>query len=210
MSVAVSYLVPVVQVTPRGIWGESAQARWAPTDIWLGTPLTPGAPLEELVERYLTAFGPATVKDIQAWCGLTRLREVTDRIGHRLRRFRTEDGAELLDVPDGALPEPETPAPVRFIAEYDNGLLGYANRSRLSADVPLEFGFHGPGGYVGTVLVDGFVQATWTARREAAAMRLEVRPGSRLRAADTEDVVAEGARLLTLLAPDAEHEVRVL
>jgi hypothetical protein len=138
-------------------------AAWLGADT--GDPMTP----EELVTRYLTAFGPASVRDVQAWCGLTRLREAVDRLGPALRRFRTEDGAELVDVPDGPLPDPDTPAPVRFLAEYDNVLLSHADRSRVidAGDHVLLHG--GPGGWTGTVLVDGLMRATWAASRPAAA-----------------------------------------
>ena len=150
------------------------------------------------------------MRDIQAWCGLTRLREVVDRLGSRLRRFRTEDGVELVDVPDGPLPDPDTPAPVRFLAEYDNVTLSYADRSRVVADaehVPLT---GGPGGWCGSVLVDGRVQAMWAARREGDAMVLAVRPSLPLSAGDRAEVLEEGARLLDFLAPDREHDVGVI
>jgi hypothetical protein len=127
----------------------------------------------------------------------------------RLRRFRTEDGAELVDVPDAPLPDHETPAPVRFLAEYDNVLLSHADRSRMAgdgADVVLLQG--GPGGWTGTVLVDGLVRATWAARREGEATVLTVRPGVPLPAAWRDDVEGEGRRLLAFLAPGRAHDVR--
>src|SRR3712207_9405297 len=93
-----------------------------------------------------------------------------------LRRFRDEHGVELLDVPDGPLPDPDTHAPVRFLAEYDNVTLSHADRSRVIAEgdhVPLQ---GGPGGWVGTALVDGMVPPTWAARRDGEATGLTVRP----------------------------------
>ena len=203
----VSYWVPWVQPPPRGLWGASGAAVMTTVAAWLDGVRVPPASPEDVVVRYLRAFGPASVRDVQAWCGLTRLREVADGLGSRLRRFRAEDGVELLDVPDGLLPDPDTPAPVRFLAEYDNVLLSHADRSRFASEgnhLPLQ---GGPGGWCGTVLVDGLVQATWAARREGEALVLAVRPSLPLSAGDRADVLEEGACLLQFLAPDREHDV---
>jgi hypothetical protein len=203
----VSYWVPWVQPPPRGRWGASGAAVMTTTAAWLdGRDVPPAAP-DDVVVRYLRAFGPASVRDVQAWCGLTRLREVADRLGERLRRFRTQDGAELLDVPDGPLPDPDTPAPVRFLAEYDNVTLSHADRSRIVPEADHGPLTGGPGGWCGSVLVDGLVQAMWAARREGEAMVLAVRPSRPLSAADRADVEAEGARLLDFVAPGREHDV---
>ena len=207
----VSYWVPWVQPPPRGLWGRSGAAVMTTVAAELGpTPTAGPMTLEDLVVRFLTAFGPASVRDVQAWCGLTRLREVVDGLGPRLRRFRTEDGAELVDVPDGPLPDPGTHAPVRFLAEYDNALLSYADRSRV-----VDEGNHvllqgGPGGWAGTVLVDGLLRATWAARRDGEATVLAVRPSVSLSTADRADVVDEGGRLLDFLAHGRLHDVRFL
>jgi hypothetical protein len=133
---------------------------------------------------------------------------VVDRLGPRLRRFRTEDGAELVDVPDASLPDPDAPAPVRFLGEYDNVLLSHADRSRVVAEgdhVPLP---GGAGGSTGTVLVDGMLRATWAARPDGDATVLTVRPSAPLSAGERADVEAEGRRLLSFLAPGREHDVR--
>ncbi len=204
----VGYWVPWVQPPPRGLWGASSAAVMTTVEAWLDGRAVPPATPEELLVRYLAAFGPASVRDAQVWCGLTRLREVADRLGPRLRRIRTEDGGELLDVPDGPLPDPDTPAPVRFLAEYDNVTLSHADRSRVVADgdhVPLP---GGPGGWVGAVLVDGRVQAMWAARRDGAATVLTVRPSLPLPAAVRAEIEEEGARLLGFLAPGRAHDVR--
>ena len=207
LSAAVTYLLPLVQVTPRGVWGEAGQAVWSLTEEWLGRGPDAGMTVDDMVLRYLAAFGPASVKDVQAWCGLTRLREVTDRLGARLRRFTTDEGAELVDIPDAPLPDPDTPAPVRFLPEYDNALLSYADRRRVISGteyVPL---LGGPGGYVGTVMVDGFVCAMWAVRRDKASARMEIRPSLPLTAPSREDVVDEGLRLLQFVAPAIDHDV---
>jgi hypothetical protein len=204
----VSYWVPWVQPPPRGLWGGSSAAVMTTVSEWLGPSSVAAAAVDDVVLRYLRAFGPASVRDVQSWCGLTRLREVVDRLGSALRRFRTEDGAHLVDVPDGPLPDPDTPAPVRFLAEYDNVTLSHADRSRVVAEGDHVLLQGGPGGWTGTVLVDGRVQATWAARRDGDGTVLIVRPSLPLSPADRDDVVAEGGRLLAFIAAGRSHDVR--
>jgi len=201
LAYAVTYLVPVVQVPPRGIWGKSAQATWASAESWLGMPVQPGQPsraaVDGLVLRYLAAFGPATVADAQTWSGLTRLREVTSRL--ELRVFRGPDGAELFDLPGIALPDEDVPAPPRFLPEYDNLLLSHADRRRVippGREVPL---WPGNGGTRGTILIDGVWDANWQITPDALTITA-LRPLT----ADEESAVAEeGARLLDFRFPDA-------
>jgi hypothetical protein len=224
MAYAVSYLIPLVQIPPRGIWGASGPAAFTPMETWLGRPLDPGLSPDALVLRYLGAFGPASVKDAQTWSGLTRLREVTERLRPGLRAFRDEHGTELFDLPDAPRPDPDTPAPVRFLPEYDNLLLSHADRTRVIPDkrpVPLP---PGNGGNVGTVLVDGFFRATWAwkpltgqpprkgerrlASRSNGGATLTVEPFARLSTRDSAALAEEGARLPAFIDPYATPEVR--
>jgi hypothetical protein len=162
------------------------------------------------VLRYLAAFGPATVRDVQAWCGLTRLREVVDRLRPGLRTFRDEQGAELFDLPDAPRPEPDTPAAPRFLPEYDNVLLSHADRTRVipvRRSVPLPPGL---GASCGTLLLDGFWQATWKITGKPGTVTLRVEPFARLSARDKESITAEGGRLLAFIAPDAvDNDIRI-
>ena len=173
--------MPTVQVPPRGIWGKSGQARWTTAEAWLGRKLDPRPSRERLVIRYLAAFGPATVRDIQTWSGLTRLGEVVDRLRGRLLTFRDEDGVELFDLPDAPRPGPDIPAPPRFLPEYDNLLLSHADRTRFITGgeaVPLQPGM---GARYGTLLVDGVFRGTWriTLQHDERAI-LDVEPFERL------------------------------
>ncbi|HYF45418.1 MAG TPA: winged helix DNA-binding domain-containing protein, partial [Acidimicrobiales bacterium] len=102
----------MVQTPPRGVWGRRGQVRTTPLDAWLGRPLDPAPSLDAVVLRYLGAFGPSSVADVTAWCRLTGMREVVDRLRPQLRPFRSEAGRELWDLPDATRPDPDTPAPV--------------------------------------------------------------------------------------------------
>ena len=213
LSYAVTYLGPLVQVPPRGLWRAGGPSAHTTLQHWLGRPLDAAPSIDEVVVRYLGAFGPAGVMDVQAWSGLTRLREVTDRLGGRLRRFRTEDGKELFDLPDAERPSPDVPAPVRFLPEYDNLLLSYADRRRVNPQghkVPL---YPGNGGRLGEVLVDGMFAGRWRLVHEAAEAEdatVVVEPFARLDRAQQPAVEEEGRALLAFVAPGADrHRIEI-
>ena len=207
LALAVRALLPVVQVPPRGTWRASHQATWTTLEAWLGRPLDP-TPREEalrsIVLRYLAAFGPATVMDIQAWCWLTKLKPIVESLRERLVTFRDEQGRELFDLPDAPRPDPDTAAPVRFLPEYDNLLLSHADRSRF-ADHDLRYT---EGLFLnGSFLVDGLLRGTWRSRGVAKDGRLVVRPFTALVDADRDAVEAEAADLGRFLTDGAGVEV---
>ncbi len=197
----------LVQVPPRGLWGKTAQVTVATAESWLGAPLDRSARLDDVVLRYFAAFGPATVADVTTWCRLTGLRAVVERVRPRLVTFRDEQGRELFDLEDAPRPDPATPAPTRFLPEYDNVLLSHADRSRFRHDSEWLAGARGRG----TVLHDGLVAGRWSVERdEHGSATLVVAAGVRLTKRDIASIEAEGRRLLRLLAADApEREVRV-
>ncbi len=199
---ALSYLirntVPLVQIPPRGVWGRSGQTVCATAETWLRRPLDGGGTLDELVLRYLGAFGPAAKQDVRAWCGLPGLGDVVERLRPRLVTFRDARGRELFDLPDAPRPHPDTPAPPRFLPDFDNVLLGHADRTRLFVgDLQRRIGIGKP-----TVLADGVVAAIWKLARTRGAATLRIEPFGRLRKTDREAVVEEGERLLAFAAPD--------
>jgi Winged helix DNA-binding domain len=213
LAYAATHLLSLVQVPPRGLWGSRGQASFVLADTWLDgrdvLPPDPARALDQLVLRYLSGYGPATVNDIQAWSGLSRLREVTDRLGPRLRAFTGPGGAPLLDLADAPRPDPDGPAPPRFLPEYDNLLLSFAERSRViphGRPVPLP---PGHGGSAGTLLVHGFWQANWKITKARDRAVLHIVPFRPFGPAEADAVVAEGSRLLEFAAPAAAHDIRV-
>jgi Winged helix DNA-binding domain len=202
--------VPLVQVPPRGEWGKSGQAKYATLEAWTGRSLEANPSIDEVVLRYLAAFGPASVMDMQNWSGLTKLRDAFERLRPRLVTFRDEAGRELFDLPDAPRPDPDVPAPVRFLGEYDNVLLGHADRSRI---IPADFPWRemlAPGRWVSNFLVDGLLRGTWWIEREGKrSATLAIRPFGELSPAEREEVAAEAERMLEFSEPEvAERDVR--
>jgi winged helix DNA-binding protein len=205
MSDAVGFLLPMVQVPPRGLWGQRGQPTLTTVESWLGRPLDAKPSVDQIILRYLAVFGPATVADARTWSGLSGLREVFERLRPRLRTLRDEDGRELFDVPRGVLPDPDTPAPPRFLPVYDNVVLSHADRSRIVADDHrdrlLAIG-------EATLLVDGFVRGKWKITRDRQAATLLIKPFGTVPGKDRAQVAEEGARLLAFTAGDADaHRV---
>jgi hypothetical protein len=189
---SVQALLPVVHPVPDGTWGRRGPTPFVLAEHWLGRPLQK-RDVAGLAVRYLRAYGPASVMDMQAWSGMTRLREVFEELRPRLRVFRSEAGTELFDVPDAPRPGPDVAAPVRFVAGFDNVTFGYADRSRIvdAARRPYLM-------VDAALLVDGVVRGLW----KLGAGGLDVRLFTPLSTAEEADVRAEGALLSGLAGVD--------
>ncbi|KAB2977327.1 winged helix DNA-binding domain-containing protein [Streptomyces sp. SS1-1] len=203
LAVAARCRLPLVQITPRGQWGRRAQVTLTTLEHWLGRPAEPAAPADDTVLRYLAAFGPASVKDLQTWAGLTRMRAVFERLRPELVTFRDENGVELFDLPDAPRPDPDTPAPPRLLPEFDNLLLSHADRARVVP--PANRGrtwqantFYCP------LLVDGFLAGVWRLIGDA----LVIEPFSDLGRAERAEVTEEAERVLGVLHPRDSYDVR--
>jgi hypothetical protein len=150
---------------------------------------------QEMVRRYLAAFGPATPGDATAWSGVGGMRQVFEAMRGELRTFRDERGRELFDVPDAPLPPGDTAVPVRLLPQFDNTLLGHRDRSRVIADEHRPQVNITPGGMVGTVLLDGFAAAAW----RIADGELTLEPFRKLTKAEKSAIEPEAEALRTWL-----------
>jgi hypothetical protein len=169
----------------------------------------PAAPVEQVIVRYLAAFGPASVADAQAWCGLTRFREVFEALRPSLVTFRDEAGREFFDLPHAPRPAEDTPAPPRFLPYYDNVFLGHKDRRRIVSD-EFRTGVNNPAGMVRTLLVDGFIAGAWAITKTDGTATLELSPAVPWSKADRLAVEDEAHRLLAFMAPAASaHEVTI-
>ncbi|MEU5901676.1 MULTISPECIES: winged helix DNA-binding domain-containing protein [Streptomyces] len=216
LAVAARCLLPLVQVTPRGLWRRSGQVALTTLGEWVGGDGSSGAAsgvgsLDDTVLRYLAAFGPASVKDMQTWARLTRLRAVFERLRPRLRTFRDENGVELFDLPDAPRPDPDTPAPPRFLPEYDNLLLSHADRTRV---IPAAYrGRTWKGNFSYCVfLLDGFLAGVWRLEEDPRSGQalLTIEPfGRALGRAQREELVREAEWMLTRVAEtSSSYDIR--
>jgi DNA glycosylase AlkZ-like len=182
-----------IRVPPSGTWENRRAHLYAAAEEWVGAnDAEVDAGRELLVRRYLGAFGPARVADIAGWSslGADRVKQVLDRIP--LRRFRDEHGRELFDLARAPLPDPDTPAPPRFIGHFDAMLLVHARRTGVLPEEfrPLVFNTKQPAS-VATFLLDGAVAGAWRYEKGRVALQ----PFRKLTRAERAELKAEQERL---------------
>ena len=206
MAYAVRSYLPLVQVPPSGTWGVGARATYTTAADWLGAANPSG--LESLFRRYLAAFGPASVMDFQTWCGITSLKSKLAPALKSLVAYRGEDGAQLFDLPDMELADPDMPAPIRFLPEYDNILIAHKSRERALPEAHRKKVFASAGRVLGSVLIDGFVGAIWKTRRDKASAVMTVTLFENIDSDKRDGIADEGMRLLRFIDEDAsEHSI---
>ncbi|WP_240677178.1 winged helix DNA-binding domain-containing protein [Actinacidiphila soli] len=215
---SVQYLVPVVHVPPCGTWKKGGGVRMALAEDWFGAPVAGRPDRAELVRRYLAAFGPASVRDVQAWSGLPRLADLLESMRPELVVFSNEAGVEMFDLPDAPHPGADTPTPVRFLPAYDNLMVAYTDRSRVLTEEQRKVITSGAGGrtrtrpgqqgaVAATLLVDGRVRATWKIERVKRNATLVVEPFEPMTRQEKAEAAAEAEQLLLFSEPDAQGAV---
>lgn len=204
-----SHLPLVLVPTAEARWAYPGNADFHDAETWLQAPFAERS-LELLLRRYLAAFGPASVKDAQAWSGLRNLGPAFEAMRSELVVLEDGEGRELFDLPDAPRPAGDVPAPVRFLPEYDNLLLAYADHARM-VDPARRPSLTSKNGIVAaTFLVDGRIAGTWSLVRTKAAATLALSPFSNLAKAARAALEAEGEALLRWHEPDARaFRVRV-
>ena len=206
MAYAVRSCLPLVQVPPSGAWGVGTRATYTTAESWLG--LAAPSDLPALFRRYLAAFGPADVMDFQTWTGMTSLKSRLNETLATLVVYRDEAGRRLYDLPDGLIVGEDVPAPIRFLPEYDNILIGHKDRSRILPEAQRKKVLVSAGRVLGSAIIDGFVAAIWRVEREKEQATLRVTLFEQQGDAICELIEAEGLALARFIEDDAlEHRV---
>ena len=189
--------LPTFQVTPRGLWHRSGQVALTTIDTWSGRPLATETAPDATILRYLAAFGPASTGDVTAWSRLTGLRESMERLRPGLRIFRDERGRELFDLPDAPIADPDVPAPVRFLPDYDNVFLSHDDRSRI---IPTDVRASARSLVGGAAFsVDGFMAGFWTTKGKGPDRTITLEPMTTLSATQRHAVEAEALAMIRFL-----------
>ena len=196
--------LPLVITPISSGWSYPGNPRFTLAESVLGKPIAGQLDTKLLVHRYLAAFGPASMADIQTWSGLPRLRDAIEALKPGLRIYGDEKGRELLDLPEMPLPAADAPAPVRFLPEFDNLLLGHSKRERI---IPAEYHAHVflSGLRVrSTILVDGFVAGAWKIEKTKTSARLAIEPFAPLSSKARKSLTDEAEQLVRFVEPDAK------
>jgi hypothetical protein len=175
------------------------------SDRWFDEPLRARDALGELLLRGIAAIGPASTADLRTWSGMPGVREALEPHLSELKVFRDEAGRELYDLPDAPRPRGDTPAPIRFLGEYDNVALSHADRERIvdAADAKL-FNFSKNGRRAFTILIDGRVRASWQLTVKKKVATLTLMPFHKESNATLDELAAEGQHFVEYMEPSAE------
>jgi hypothetical protein len=199
--------IPMVQVPVVGGWGYPGKPQFTLADTWIGKPIQPEEHINELVFRYLAAFGPASPADMQTWSGLPNLKPVFEKLRPELTVYRDEAKRELFDLPESATAVDQDSAseiPVRFLPEYDNLLLSHSNRRRVLADIHRPKVFLPGLRVAATILVDGFVAGVWKTTVIKGIATLTIEPFSPQDQPTRKALLDEAERLMRFIEPDAK------
>lgn len=193
----------LIQIPPTRLWGNGKSPLLQRIEKYLPDAPKPALTRTQLVRRYLAAYGPASVNDMQIWCRLTKLSAEFKAIEKELVTFEDENGRLLYDLPDAPRPDEDIPAPVRFLPLYDNVYLGYDNRRRMlskaTADRVNMFQDFKP-----ALLIDGQIDAGWIISKKKGDAVLEIETYRKLTKRESAEVEREGLAFARFLEPDAK------
>ncbi|WP_321477274.1 winged helix DNA-binding domain-containing protein [uncultured Paludibaculum sp.] len=200
MGYAARMQLPLCMVPDDTQFAYGADTNFALASQWLGRPVPDAGGVEDLLLRYLAAFGPASVNDAQCWSGLPKLKPAFEALRPKLTVYKDENGKELFDVPGAPLPAADAPAPVRFLPGFDNAILGHQDRSRIIADEHRSLVTTKNLQVQPTILIDGFVAATWDVTLRKSAVTIAVKAFGSVPAKTKKLIEAEAASLVKFLA----------
>lgn len=201
--------LPLVQVPTDTTWSYPGNPKFTLAETWLDQKIPEEDRFRELVLRYLAAFGPASITDLQTWSGLGKLKDAVEKLKPELVVYRDEGKRELFDLPDMPIPDADTPAPERFLPEFDNLLLSHTKRTRVVADEYRKQVYLPALRVASTILVDGFVRGAWKVEKKKGVATLTIQPFAELTKQNRKALTQEGERLVRFVEGDAKSfEVR--
>lgn len=195
---AARLLVPLVQMS-------DGSAKFVLADKWLGKkiPTEREGDAREIVKRYLSAFGPATIADAQTWSGIQDIGKTIEAMKGELAVFRDDKKREVFDLPKAPRPDEDADAPPRFLPEYDNLVLSHKDRRRFVADEHRRAVYVGQLRVAPTFLVDGSIGGTWKHEKKKGKATLTMTPLVKLSKKTKDALAAEAAALVRFVEPDA-------